>query len=209
MSENKPVLIALILVGLALVGAGAYFFTSSEPEPVTVSQQVDIPVIAPEQPVVEVVKVPEPEVEVPVETPQPIVEETPEPTFVLPRLDNSDQLIRDGAVSLTRHEGINSWLGSDELIRKIVVFVDNVANGNIAKEPAAALAPRGEMSVTRVSDDVFVMNESSYDRYNLVTSILTSIDSKRAVEFYVLLKPLFQEAFDELGYPNARFEDTC
>lgn len=201
MSENKPVLIALAVTGLALLGFLVYYFTSAPSEPVTVQDTVAIPA----EKVPEVVETPEP-------TPEPDLEvevdEVEEPAFVLPRLDTSDQLIRDGAVSLTRHEGINTWLGSNQLIRKTVAFTDNIANGNIAKEPAAALAPRGQMSVNEVEEGVYVVNSRSYDRFNNVTNILLSMDTQRTVEFYLLLRPLFQQAYEELGYPSGQFDQV-
>ncbi len=201
MSENKPVLIALAVTGLLIVGIGIYYLSSTPAEPESVSQPVAVvpePVPAPEPE-------PEPEPVMPQPEPEPEVET---PAFVLPRLDNSDQLIRDGAVSLTRHEGINSWLGSDELVRKAVVFVDNIAGGTIAREPGAALAPRSPMIVKEVSDGVYVMDERSYDRYNQVTNVFLSLDTERAVEFYLLLKPLFAEAYGELGYPDGSFDQV-
>lgn len=203
MSENKPVLIALVITGLLIVGIGIYYLTSTPEEPESVTESV--PVV--KQPV----KAPEPEPE-PEPEPQPVIAE-PEPqpdtpAFVLPRLDNSDQLIRDGAVSLTRHEGINSWLGSDELVRKTVVFVDNIAAGTVAREPGAALAPRSPMIVKEISEGVYVMDERSYDRYNQVTNVFLSLDTERAVEFYLLLKPLFAEAYGELGYPDGGFDEV-
>ena len=197
MSENKPLLIALAVVGVLILAFLGYLATTSEPE-TTITQPIDVPAPEPE-PV-------EPAAETPAE-PEP-VEEPVEPAFVLPRLDDSDQLIRDGVVSLTRHEGINAWLGPDELIRKIVVFVDNAANGNVAKDAASVLAPRTSFSATVVSDKVFELDTRSYDRYNLVTNIMVSLDTDRSVDFYLLLQPLFQEAYDELGYPNAKFDDA-
>ncbi len=206
MSDNKPVLIALIVTGLALIGIVAYYFSAQEVEPETTTQSVPVEVV----PTEEVVETPEPEpvVEPIVAKPIETVPESEPPAFVLPRLDNSDQLIRDGAVSLTRHEGINTWLGGDELIRKTVAFVDNIANGMVARQPAAALAPRGAMIVREIDDGVFEMDERSYDRYNLVTNIFLSLDTERSVEFYLLLKPLFTEAYKELGYPTGDFNEV-
>jgi len=206
MSENKPIIIALAVVGLLILGYLGYLFTGSDPEPDVVSEPIAIPQSRPAP----VVEEPAPVVEVPATIPEAtepqVVETEPEPTFILPRLDDSDQLIRDGVVSLTRHEGINAWLGPSELIRKIVVFVDNVANGSIVREPVAVLAPRGTFSARSISEKVYILENASYQRYDLTTSILVSIDTRRAVEFYVLLKPLFQEAYDELGYPDAKFD---
>jgi hypothetical protein len=206
MSENKPVLVALVITGLALVGLGVYFFSVDEPDAQSVTESVPVVAAPTIEKIDEVTAAPviEPKIEAVAST-EPLVET---PSFVLPRLDNSDQLIRDGAVSLTRHEGINSWLGGNELIRKTVVFVDNIANGTIAREPAAALAPRSPIAVTEVSDGVYVIDERSYERFNVVTNIFLSIDTKRAVEFYVLLRPLFSQAYSELGYPAGDFDQV-
>lgn len=206
-------MIVLVIVGLLIVGYLGYLYTSKEPKQVVIRQPLVIPETALE-PVVEepatepdVAPAPEPEPEV-TETATPAEEEPPELTFVLPRLDDSDQLVRDGAVSLTRHEGINAWLGPNELIRKIVVIVDNTASGSIARRPMIVMAPRSAFSATEISEYAFVMDNSSYNRYNVVTNILVSIDTRRAVEFYTLLQPLFEEAYKELGYPNAKFNDA-
>lgn len=203
MSENKPVLIALVVTGLALVGLLVYYFTSESDSGDSVTETV---VVAP--PAVEPEPQPEPE-PAPIPEPEPVPEaEVETPRFVLPRLDNSDQLIRDGAVSLTRHEGINGWLGSEELVRKAVAFVDNVAAGSVAREPAAALAPRGPIQVREIEEGVYVMDERSFDRYDRVTNVFLSLDTERSVEFYLLLKPLFAEAYGELGYPDGTFDQV-
>ena len=207
MSDNKPLLIALGVVGIIILGYLGYTFIG-EPEKDIVTSSIEIPETKPEPVIVadpEPVIEPEPEV---VLQNTPAVIKNPEPSFVLPLLDDSDQLIRDGAVSLTRHEGINAWLSPNELVRKIVTFTDSVANGNIAREPVRVLAPKGKFLAKPINDKVFEIEQKSYQRYDLVTNILVSIDTKRAVEFYVLLRPLFQQAYDELGYPEGDFEDV-
>jgi hypothetical protein len=204
----KPIIVATILAGILIIGYFVYTSTQSEAPP-AVSAPLDIPEpepVAPPEP--EPAPVPDPVIPVePVEAVVTTPQEPEEPPFVLPLLDSSDQLIRDGVVSLTRHEGINRWLAPNELVRKFVVFVDNVANGQIAREPARALAPEGPFLVKPLSEDVFLLDEASYQRYDAVTSVLLSIDARRAAEFYDLLRPLVQEAFEELGYPDKKFED--
>ena len=211
MSENKPVIAAAVTAGLLIVGFIIYTLIQQEDETVVVSEPITIP--EPESVSLELEPEPEPESE-----PEPEPEVAPEsegevikpepPAFVLPRLDDSDQLIRDGSVSLTRHEGINFWLSPDELIRKFVVFADNVANGRVARGPARVLAPEGPFTVKKMSEKVFLLDTSSYYRYNIFTEVITSIDARRAAELYELLRPLFQEAFDELGYPEQSFDDV-
>ena len=201
MSENRLLLVALGVVGALILGILGYYIFSGTPE-TPVTEQIELP-----QPTPGSEQVP-----TPVAVRPDFVPEEPkadsEPGFVLPRLDDSDQLVRDGVISLTRHEGVNPWLGNSELIRKFVVVVDNVGNGSIPKQHIGFMAPDRPFVATQLSDDVFVMNEASYRRYDRATDILVSFDSARAVEFYVLLRPLFQGAFDELGYGEAEFDDA-
>lgn len=210
MSGNRPYLIALAVVGVLIVAWLGYTFMSGKPAekaPSTVTTKVEIP-----EPEPSAENVPKPAAgkleSLPEEEPAEPTEQQTESGFVLPRLDDSDQLVRDGVVSLTRHEGINAWLGTNELVRKAVVFTDNVSNGSVPRSQVAFMAPQGQFIAKQFSEDTYVMDEANYERYNRTTDILVSVDSRRAAEFYVLLRPLFQRAYDELGYPKAKFDDA-
>ncbi|MBL6690515.1 MAG: DUF3014 domain-containing protein [Pseudomonadales bacterium] len=207
MSDNKPIIITLVVVLAAIIGVVVYFVSSTEPESTAV-EEIAIPAPAPEpEPVPDPEPEPEPEPEPVVELPpEPEVEE--EPAFVLPLLDDSDSLIRDGAVSLTRHEGINGWLAPSQLIRKYVAFVDNVARGQVAKEPVRQLTPEGPFLVKKIDENTFELDPVSYERYNMVADVAASVDARRAAEFYHLLRPLIQDAYAELGYGDKSFDDV-
>lgn len=208
MSDNKLLIAALVIVGVALAASLYYVFTSTKENP-AVTQAVTIPQTPPSQPTSP--PQPQPESQAPPQVSvQPPQGEQPKekPAFVLPRLDDSDQLIRDGVVSLTRNEGINSWLGADQLIRRCVAFIDNAAHGSVARQQVPFLSPNKPFMAQQVSDDEYLMDDASYDRYNTVTNIFVSIDSKRAAEFYALLRPLFQDAYAELGYPDKDFDQV-
>jgi hypothetical protein len=209
-SNKQPVLITLGIVGMIVLVYMAYrFIAEDEPEPV-IQQPVEIPVEVPKvEPKLEpeLVSEPETEAEVIVEAvEEPVKEE--EPSFILPLLDDSDQLIRDGVITLSSHAGIAVWLVPEELIRKFVVLVDNTVHGSVPRKHVAFLAPEGPFSASKVGEAQYVLNEDSYTRYDLLTEIFTAIDSQRAVEFYVLLQPLFQEAYEELGYQDKKFDDA-
>ncbi|MBT3623759.1 MAG: DUF3014 domain-containing protein [Gammaproteobacteria bacterium] len=202
--DNKPIVIMLVIVLVAIVGVIAYFVTTSEPEPQVV-EKIEIPEV------VEPVKsepVPDPKPEPPA---APVIEapvEEEKPDFVLPLLDNSDQLIRDGAVSLSRHEGVNAWVAPNQLIRKFVAFTDNVARGQVAKEPIRSLAPEGPFLVQKRDEKTFLLDPASYSRYTPFVEVAGSVDARRAAEFYHLLRPLVQIAYAELGYANQNFDDV-
>lgn len=206
MTDNKPIVITLIAVVVTIVGVVAWFYGSTDQEQ-RVSEEITVPAPVP-QPRPE----PEPETGEQALEAEPAVKrpaEVPEePAFVLPLLDDSDQLIRDGVVSLTRHESINQWLAPEQLIRKFVAFVDNVARGRVAKEPVRALTPEGSFMVRKIDDEHFELDPASYERYNLFTQIVISVDARRAAEFYHLLRPLMQKAYSELGYGDKQFDDV-
>jgi len=213
--SNRPIVITLIAVICAIAALAVYFYSSSSDE-TEVTEQIALPP--------QITPAPEP-VPDPIDAGLPIAETLPSevqalpaaepepPAFVLPLLDESDQLIRDGAVSLTRHEGINPWLGPNELIRKFVAFTDNVAHGQVAKAPVRALAPEGAFLVQPLplspsGVERFELDTVSYDRYDRITEIVISVDQQRAAEFYRLLKPLVQEAYGELGYGDKPFDEV-
>ena len=207
MSENRPIIIALAIVGLLIVGFIVYSVSSKESAPEVVTQPVAIP--EPEPPVPEPVieAEPEPELE-PEQVVEAPVEEEVEPAFVLPRLNDSDQLIRDGVVSLTRHEGVNTWLSPNELIRKFVAFVEGVAIGQVAKDPVRDLAPQGPFLASQISEQVYLLDSASYERYYFFSEVVVSLDARRSAEFYLLVHPMLQEAYGELGSPDKKFNDV-
>ena len=89
MSESKPIIIALVIAGLGIVGYLAYTFMQDDPKSTVVSTPIEIPV---SEPVETPPPIPEPEVEVveEVEMTEPAPEVVEKPAFILPRLDDSD-----------------------------------------------------------------------------------------------------------------------
>lgn len=201
MSGNRTLIIVLAVIGILIAGLVVYLFSDSEEGP-AVPQQLEIP-----QPEPEPEAAPEPEPE-PEPAPPEAEPEPEEPAFVLPRLEDSDPLVRDGVTSLTRHEGIEPWVDRDQLARKFVVVVDGLADGNLVRKPVENLAPSEPFQATPINDEVFVMDEASYRRYDRITDIFVSVDTDRAVEFYELIRPLLQDAYTELGYSSREFDET-
>ena len=187
-------LAVLLLGALVLIG---YFLMDEDSEAPT--PRVTAPPEAPAPPAIETPEAPE------VAPPSDPAED--DDIFVLPLVDDSDALIRDGVLGMTRNEDINAWLGVDNLLRKAVTFVDNVAQGEVAKEPVRVMAPSGKFQVTPIDDKTWYLNTESYGRYDLFGDIVESIDAQRAAELYMLVRSLFQDAYDDLGYGEALFDD--
>lgn len=122
-------------------------------------------------------------------------------------LDQSDEILRGLAGGLSPHQILGSWLGSQNLIRRFVAAVDNIANGLSPRPQIDFFAPKGEFRVIRRSNQYYV-DPRGYDRYNLVADVFSSLDVNKTIELYRQAKPLIQEAYAELGYPDQDFDDT-
>jgi len=187
MEEQKKVIIAGI-VFISLIAAAAivyYFVIYSKPQ--------------------------EPEEATPVVQEQPVVGEKVQPGEKVEPLDvsleESDELVRELAEELSSHPRMAMWLMSDELIRKFVAAVDNIANGNSPEPHIDFFKPDKKFMVMDEAGDYFIDPES-YKRYDIVAEVFASLDSKGCVTLYKKLKPAIQEAYKELGYPEAEFDDT-
>jgi hypothetical protein len=200
MSENQTTsYIVLGVIGVLIVGFLGWVSMSSEPEtPAMVSESVSITKKSP------VDKMAPVNAEL-----ESIIEEKSGPetsAFSLPSLDESDQLIKERLANLTNNTAIAQWLVPGELIRRFVVLVDNVGQGSIPRKYVGFLSPKGKFSVKKDGYNQYLLNENSYRRYDLLTNVFISVDTQRAVEFYQLILPLFQKAYEELGHQNRSFE---
>ena len=202
--DKQPILIALGVIGfIVLVVLGYLFLTDREPEE-TVRQTIEVP--AP-QPIEVETTIPESDPVIDLQEPIPIPVKPTEPSFILPDLSASDPLVRDGVPALVTHPDIGNLLTSDELIRKFVVLTDNVARGKVPRQHVDFLAPDGEFKATKLDEDTYLLDEKSYRRFDHLADVVSSFNSRRTVEFYILVRPLLQEAFQELGYGDEPFDE--
>ena len=145
----------------------------------------------------------------PAPEPPKIAHPLPEPppgSPPLPSLADSDATAREAIARLFGSEAVASYFNTEGAIRRFVVTVDNLPR----KTTAARLMPvkpvPGAFAVTG-SGDAFAMTSQNPLRYRPYIVAMEAADAKRLVATYVQLYPLFQAAYQELGYPNAYFND--
>jgi hypothetical protein len=122
-------------------------------------------------------------------------------------LDKSDEILRRLAQDISSHPKLSAWMKTGEIVRKFVAAVDNIANGLSSKSQVDFFAPKGEFKAVK-RDGGLVIVQASYDRYNPVADVFISLDARASARLYNALKPVFQQAYAELGYPDADFHDT-
>jgi hypothetical protein len=152
----------------------------------------------------------------------------------LPPLDASDALVRDLVAGLSSRPRLAEWLATDRLVRRFVGAVVSVAAGTSPRDELAFLDPDGAFEVRgsradgdgAAADDEpatgdsvagdgsgaagrpAVIDPASYDRYDPVATTIASLDTEGTAEIYRRLRPLFREAYRELGFSEGSFDGT-
>lgn len=136
-----------------------------------------------------------------------LAEEKHFPTMPPVVLDQSDDLVRKLATELSSHPRLALWLKSKDIIRRFTAAVDNIANGLSPRSHIDFFIPAGEFKVMERGDFIYA-DPQAFSRYDAVVDVFVSLDSQKSVQLFRSLKPLFQEAYRDLGYPNQDFEDA-
>jgi hypothetical protein len=189
--EKKVFLLALgIILALGLVAAIIYFTALKKPAPPAAAEKPAAGTASPAA------------------SPAPPAPETGEP-LAIPSvgLDQSDPVVREFAGPLTSDPRFARWIQSKELVRKFVAAVDNVANGLSPKSHVDFFSPSGGFKVMNRGGRFFV-DESDYSRYDPVAEVFSSLNTADTIRFYRGLKPLINEAYRDLGYPDTDFDET-
>jgi hypothetical protein len=130
----------------------------------------------------------------------------PEGFGPVPQLDASDDFVRALIRQLSQKPEWAAWLASGDLVRSFVVSVDKIAVGSSPAKELKPAAPQGKFQ-TLGSGRTLRIDPASYDRYNSLANAVDAIDPDGAARAYRRLRPLMQQAFDELGYVNLPFDE--
>jgi len=124
----------------------------------------------------------------------------------LPPLADSDAALRDLFATLSKSPLLTHLLAQRGIVRAGTLAVVQIGDGKTPAVPLAALRPTDRVSIN--GGAVGRVDPGSYARWNGAVRALTSINSTDAARVYVNLKPLFDQAYRELGYPDGDFDDA-
>ncbi|MBD3414186.1 MAG: DUF3014 domain-containing protein [Candidatus Aminicenantes bacterium] len=155
----------------------------------------------------EVQETPEIVKEKPLELPdkETVTEESVEPFDIT--LKESDEFLRNLIKDLSSDPRITEWMRSDQLIKKFVAAVDNIANGLSPRKQIDFFEPKADFMTVKKGEHL-IIDTDSYKRYDPIAQVFDSIDIEKTVKLYQSSKPLIQEAYRELGYPDKDFDRT-
>ena len=124
----------------------------------------------------------------------------------LPALDNSDALARDSIVALIGRKAFDERVAPDQLIRRIVATVDNLPRPTASRHKMPLDPVPGAFAASGTADEPQV-DVANFARYEPFVRVMESLDARALVYSYVRAYPLFQRAYEELGYPGKHFND--
>jgi len=180
-----PLRIAVALLVVAAIAAGAYYFLRSRFEP---------PPFPPQSPRPETPRSTQPRF--PIEPPQ----------AALPKLGQSDPAMREAFSGFFEAKTLEKFFNLEDAVRRIVATVDNLPRETVAGR-LNPLKPIGGLLVTTGKDETLAIGPRNAARYEPFVRLVEGIDTAKAVGVYVHFYPLFQEAYVELGYPTGYFND--
>ncbi len=185
---------ALGIGAVAAAAIGYYVWTQNQAEapPKVVRSEAPAPPPAP-PPAPE----PEPVIQNPIEPP---------PAAPLPALAESDAAAGQALAGLFGNKFVQDHFLLDGLVRRIVATVDNLPREKLALRVVPWKPVPGKFSIADSATEPLIGAENAA-RYAPFVKVLVSINSKQTAAIYRHFYPLFQQAYQELGYPKGYFND--
>jgi Protein of unknown function (DUF3014) len=188
----------LIFAAIACAGAGFYYLSHREqlPQQVVISEPSPMP--APDNEQTEVL------------TRHPIPEPQAgknEPEKPLPTLMDSDNAIQDSLGSIFDPKRLDELIIFRNFIDRVVVTIDNLPRTKLPVQHLPAKTPAGKFIVRKNSNGITEIDSENYKRYVPYVQLFEMADSRKLAALYFYFYPLFQEAYSNLGYKSAYFND--
>ncbi len=124
----------------------------------------------------------------------------------LPELGSSDAPFNAALTELPGARALADFLRPENLIRHVVATVDNLPRHRLAVE-LRPLQPASGSLVVSGGDQEATLDDRNDARYAALTAILGALDMHDVNALYRQYYPLFQRAYEDLGYPKGYFND--
>ena len=124
----------------------------------------------------------------------------------LPALNDSDPSIAQDLAGLFGKKSIDQMLAPEQVIRHIVVTIDNLPRTKVAEQMRPVKATGGE-TVTVANGDTITLSADNYARYAPLIKLVQNTNTQQLGALYLRYYPLFQQSYEDLGYPGQYFND--
>lgn len=125
----------------------------------------------------------------------------------LPPLAESDKRVSELLAQLLGSEKVASFLLTEGFVRRVVATVDNLGRDYAPSRMWPVQPMRERFVVNGEGDAPTTIATANAARYSAFLGFAEAVPLEPAVALYVRLYPLFQQAYEELGYPKRYFND--
>ena len=188
---NKPLMGVAAAVVVAAIAVGFYFHSHRAPVPV-----------APDTPVTAAT------VDAPpaIANPMPAASAAGGAGAPLPALNDSDATLLEALSQLSTPMAVKDYLQPENVVRHLVVTIDNLPRQKVAVEKRPTTPVPG--SFTAEGDELHgTLDARNFERYKPMVAVIGSLDMRSLAAVYTHFYPLFQQSYQDLGYPNGYFND--
>jgi hypothetical protein len=194
----KTGVLSLVVVAVAIVIAGvlAWRYFSPQPAQPAAPPVANAPAPAPAEPAAGTPKYPIEAAAVP----------QPPATPPLPDVAGSDAVMQDTLASLFAGVALDRIFQTQEIVPRFVATIDNLPRQSVALSKMSVKPVPGSLAVAP-SDGQSLLRADNAERYAPYVRVLEQADPQKLVQAYVRYYPLFQKAYQDLGYPNGYFND--
>jgi hypothetical protein len=146
----------------------------------------------------------------PVPAPSGIANPIPVPSGLtaqpLPPLEGSDKPVHESLVDLFTAKTVDELFRPDMLVRHLVVTIDNLPRKHLATELRPNKSLPGKFAVNG-NEQAATIDPANYQRYMPYVKLMQNLNTTQFTTTYFHYYPLFQQAYEGLGYPNGYFND--
>ena len=124
----------------------------------------------------------------------------------LPALAESDHAALGELAGIIGRPSVDQFMVPEGVIKRMVVTIDNLSSQRLAVERRPAKRTAGRL-VVEEHGDVVTLSAENYARYTPIISVVRAADPASLAAAYFRFYPLFQQAYEELGYNGKYFND--
>lgn len=125
----------------------------------------------------------------------------------LPALAESDPRVVELLAELLGRDKVASFLWTEGFVRRVVATVDNLGRAHAPSRMWPVQPTAQRFVVDGTGDAPTTIAAANAARYSAFLAFAEAVPMEPAVGLYARLYPLFQQAYEELGYPRRYFND--
>lgn len=199
---TKQLVLALVIVVVGYTLWQSFGQQPAEPipEPVGVEEVVVVEPVLP--PAEDIPPRPEPVVEPAAQMPEP----APAPPE-LPPLEDSDSMVREQLSAAGAGPELDKLQQQQNLIQQGTALIEGFSRGLVVRKLLPIDPPKGAFDVQERGEEMF-MSPAGYARYDNYAEAFATLDSAALVNNFHTMRPLYEQAYGQLGLPEDDFDNA-